>query len=264
MIFKEGEVEKTAGFNDFASRGLASNVFNTSSTSKFSKLGGIAKRIQDNMKGPELNLFEYDEEEQRDVDAVKMVAKKYAKLFKYLFNKYANSGYSVQAFRDFGELNKKLHTVTIAELMKMLRDHHVTNRIVSKSNVSEIVRRVQPNNTLLPLSYLLFVEFFIQLAFVIYSYPSADALLKLIKFFEDSARSRGQTTLLYEDPDATTLVDRKVLDELNRRIKVNPSYSLPEGYSKIIERDFDYEYEIPKYHDISEGKRIAMYVLDDL
>lgn len=264
MIFKEGEVEKTAGFNDFLAKGLTSNAFNMSSASKFSKLGGIVKRIQDNMKGQELLLFEYDVEEQRDVDAVKMVAKKYTKLFKFLFDKYANSGYSVQAFRNFEELNKKMQTITIAEIMKMLRDHHVTNRIISKSNVSEIVRRIQPNSTLLPLTYSLFVEFFIQLAFVIHSYPPADGLLKLIKFFEDSARSRGQSTLLYEDPDATTLGDRKVIDELNRRIKVNPSYSLPEGYSKVIERDFNYEYTLPKYYNITEGQRVAIHILDDL
>lgn len=272
-MFKEGEVEKTAGFNDFAvSRGLANNMFNASSASRFSKLGGVGKRFQDNFKGPEVILFEYDAEEQRDVDAVKIVAKKYSKLFKYLFSKYANSGYSVKAFRDFEELNKKLQTITIAEIMKMLRDHYVTNRIISKTKVSEIVRQVQPNSTPMPLNYNVFVEFFIQLGYVIYTSPPnnmthlspADALLKLIAFFEESARSKGHSTLLYEDPDATSMGDKKVLDELNRRIMVNPNYSLPEGYTKTVEKDFHYEYKLPEYYNIPESYEISLMVLDSL
>ena len=44
LLFKEGEVEKTAGFNDFiASRGLQNNVFNASTASKFSRISGIGK-----------------------------------------------------------------------------------------------------------------------------------------------------------------------------------------------------------------------------
>ncbi|CAI2384566.1 unnamed protein product [Moneuplotes crassus] len=273
LLFKEGEVEQTAGFNDFtASRGLQSNAFNSSISSKFSKLGGVGKRFQENFKGPEVNLFEYDAEEERDVNAVKTVAKKYTKLLKYLFSKYANSGYSVKAFSNFEELNKKLQTITIAEIMKMLRDHHVTNRIIGKSKVSEIVRRVQPDSTPLPLAYPVFVEFFTQLAYVIYAGPPnnlihltpAETLIKLINFFEESAKSRGQSTLLYEDPDATSLGDKKVLDELNRRIKVNPSYSLPEGYTKVYEKDFEYEYKLPEYYEISEAQRVSISILDSL
>jgi len=232
----------------------------------------LGNKFQENFKGVEVNIFDYEAEEERDVNAVKMTSKKYTKLFKYLFSKYANSGYSVQAFSNFEELNKKLQTITIAEIMKMLRDHHVTNRIIGKSKVSEIVRRVQPNSTPLPLSYPVFVEFFIQLAYVIYTGPPnnlihltpADTLLKLIVFFEESARSRGQSTLLYEDPDASALGDRKVIEELNRRIKVNPSYSLPEGYNKIVEKDFHYEYSLPQYYDISEAQRVSTILLDEL
>jgi len=201
-----------------------------------------------------------------------MITKKYSKLFKYLFNKYANSGYSVQAFRDFEDLNKKLQTITIAEIMKMLRDHHVTNRIIGKSKVSEIIRQVQPNNAPLPITYGLFVEFFIQLGYVIYTGPPnnmshltpAETLTKLITFFEESARSRGQSTLLYEDPDASSLGDKKVIDELNRRIKANPNYPLPEGYTKAVEKDFEYQYSILEYLEISEAKKVSTLILDQL
>jgi len=60
LLFKEGEVEKTAGFNDFnASKGI-NNIFNTSTASRFSKLGGVGKRFQENFKGPEVEMLDYD------------------------------------------------------------------------------------------------------------------------------------------------------------------------------------------------------------
>ena len=235
---------------------------NESTVSKFSKLGGVGRRFVENYKGPEVVLFDYDAEEQRDVDAIKIVVKKYSKLLKYLFTKYANSGYSVKAFSNFEELNKKLQTISVAEIMKMLRDHYVTNRIITKAKISEIVRQVHSNASPLPLEYRYFVEFFIQLGYVIYTSPPnnmihltpADTLMKLITFFEESARSRGQSTLLYEDPDASSLGDKKILEELNKRIIINPSYPLPEGYTKVVEKDFNYEYIIPEYYDIPESK----------
>ena len=39
---------------------------------------------------PEIELFDFEEEEQRDVDAIKLFMKKYSKLWKFFFNKYAN------------------------------------------------------------------------------------------------------------------------------------------------------------------------------
>lgn len=273
ILFKEGEVEKTAGFNDFQiSKQLPNSQFGVSQASKFSRINGVGRKFMENFKGPEVVLFDYDAEEQRDVDAIKIVVRKYSKLFKFLFTKYANSGYSVKAFKNFEELNKKLQTISVAEIMKMLRDHFVTNRIISKSKISEIARQVHENSTPMPLEYKYFVEFFIQLGYVIYTSPPnnmthltpAETLIKLITFFEDAARSKGQSTLLYEDPDATSFGDKKILEELNRRIAVNPNYSLPEGYTKIVEKDFNYEYTLPSYYNITEAERVSVYILDSL
>ena len=142
------------------------------------------------------------------------IVKRYSKLFKYLFTKYANSGYSVKGFRNFEELNKKLQTITVAEIMKLLRDHYVTNRIISKTKVTEIVRQIQSNT--LPLEYSNFVEFIVQLGYVIYTTPPnnmihlnpAETLLKLVSFFEESTKSKGQSTLIYEDFETTSASEK--------------------------------------------------------
>lgn len=39
---------------------------------------------------PEIALYNFEEEEQRDVQAVKLFMKKYNRLWKFLYNKYAN------------------------------------------------------------------------------------------------------------------------------------------------------------------------------
>jgi hypothetical protein len=43
---------------------------------------------------PEIKLIDLDEEEERDKEAIIEYFKKYAKLWKNLYYKYANSGYS--------------------------------------------------------------------------------------------------------------------------------------------------------------------------
>jgi hypothetical protein len=40
---------------------------------------------------PEISLFNFEEEEDWDVHAVKIFMKKYSRLWKFLYNKYANS-----------------------------------------------------------------------------------------------------------------------------------------------------------------------------
>ena len=50
---------------------------------------------------PAIRLFNLDEEEERDREAVTVFMKKYAKLWRNLFYKYANSGFSVKPIRNF-------------------------------------------------------------------------------------------------------------------------------------------------------------------
>jgi hypothetical protein len=50
--------------------------------------------------------------------------------------------------------------------------------------------------------------------------------------FEDAMRARGNSTLLYEDPDATDIVDRDLMKALNEKLMEDPNYPIPEGFSK--------------------------------
>jgi hypothetical protein len=68
----------------------------------------------------------------------------------------------------------------------------------------------------------------------------------LIKHFEDATRARGQSTVLYEDPDATSVADGKLIKALNEKLAKDPNYPIPEGYVKQLEKTPIYDYIIPQ------------------
>jgi len=58
----------------------------------------------------------------------------------------------------------------------------------------------------------------------------------MIERFESSQRSKGQSTLLYEDPDAVDGKDHDVVLELSRKLQIDDEYPLPEGFTTVWER----------------------------
>ena len=58
--------------------------------------------------------------------------------------------------------------------------------------------------------------------------------------------------MLYEDPDLTTIGDADVIKEINKRLKDNPDYPIPESFYKVVEKEQVFSYEIPEFVDIDE------------
>ena len=77
---------------------------------------------------PDIELFDFDGEEERDVNAIKIFMKKYSKLWKYLFYKYANSGYSTRSINNFNDLQSKTDSINLAEIQKMLIEHNFSKK----------------------------------------------------------------------------------------------------------------------------------------
>ena len=55
-----------------------------------------------------------------------------------------------------------------------------------------------------------------------------------------------------------------MLQELNRRVLENPNYVLPEGYMKTVEKEMVLHYSVPYCLNISEGRRVAVEMIDEL
>lgn len=81
---------------------------------------------------PEIDLFDFEQEEIRDVEAIKIFMKKYSKLWKFYFNKYANIGFSAKEIRNFDMLNDKHNTINLPELLKLLKDHDFGKNYMTK------------------------------------------------------------------------------------------------------------------------------------
>jgi len=120
------------------------------------------------------------------------------------------------------------------------------------------------------LNYEGFTQFILQVAHLLYTrephdyshLPPVEHLRELLKKFRYAAKSRGESTLLYEDPDITFITDKDVLRELNFKILDNPNYPLPEGYYKVKEKEMKLYYELPEYYEVTESEKICTEVVD--
>lgn len=72
---------------------------------------------------PDFALINLEDEEDRDAHAIRGFMKKYSKLWKFLFSKYANSCFSSKQTSNFDSLKEKINSINKAELTKLLKDH---------------------------------------------------------------------------------------------------------------------------------------------
>lgn len=75
--------------------------------------------------------------------------------------------------------------------------------------------------------------------------PPSETLRALIRQFEDATRSRGNSTVLYDDPDATSATDAGLVKALNEKLAKDPNYPIPEGFAKHLEKTPVLDYRIP-------------------
>jgi len=87
------------------------------------------------------------EEEDRDREAVEACLKKFAKLWRNLFSKYANSGFSSKQTRNFDDMGEKLHSINVAEITKMLKEHNSIPKFISKEVLTSLIRLINTQIT---------------------------------------------------------------------------------------------------------------------
>jgi hypothetical protein len=165
-------------------------------------------------------------------------------------------------------MSRKAATINTAELCKMMKDHGVDAKELSRQEISKLVSlistKMMKKSELHSLNYEGFVQFILQVSHLLYTRPPNDLthlppvehVRELLKRFRGAAKSRGESTLLYEDPDITFITDKDVLRELNYQIVQNPNYPLPDGYYKVKEKEMKLYYELPEYYDVSESQKI--------
>jgi hypothetical protein len=225
---------------------------------------------------PEIELFDFEEEEQRDVDAIKIFMKKYSKLWKFYYGKYANIGFSGKHIRNFDQLGDKHNTINLAEILKMLKDHDFDKNYMTKEELAAIIRLVNFKkifkSDLTALNYPGFLEFIIQASIFMFTkppedlshFPPVECLKAFFRKLEKGTKAHGGSTILFDDPDATSIGDATLLKALNKKVKEDPNYPVPEDYKKVKEREINYDYRIPDYIPMQNKKKMCLEILDSL
>lgn len=196
---------------------------------------------------PEIELYDFAIEEERDVQAVQIFMKKYSKLWKFLYNKYANSCFSIDTNApNFDKLKNKYDHINLAELRKMLDDYGFDKKkFLTKDELQTLVKlvnfKVMKKFEPRQLEFDGFKEWILQTAIYMYTKPgpndySAFPALKhlelLVEKMKKEATLKGQNTILFDDPDAISISDPDLLIALNKKLEQDPDYPVPEGFTK--------------------------------
>lgn len=97
--------------------------------------------------------------------------------------------------------------------------------------------------------------------------PTFEHLMALINTFTVAVKSRGLSTLLYEEiEDPVQTKDKELIDMLTLKLKTEPDYPLPEGFTKVKELRPVVTYEVPAQTAaiIGEARTISITILDEL
>lgn len=236
---------------------------------------GAYNKMLMNKNEAEIHLFSMEDEEDKDCEALRVYIEQKKRLFRYLYGRYANTGYSSKSKSLFEELKTKSKVISIAEIIKMFKEHNVTSAMLPNAVISSFVKLINSRSSdkrnTKTLTYEGFIDLFVQAASHIYSRDSKYlglclspvAYVKLlINHFKQATVVRGESTLLYDNSDATDLGDPELAKELSNYLAANPFYPLPDGYKKIEEKHPRENYAIPSYIKLNEATKIAVEVLD--
>lgn len=193
------------------------------------------KPIGKQLKNPveeRMKLVDINEEEDRDIEMLQAFMKKYAKVWKFMFQRYANQAYSNKRVTNFDELKQRIQQINHAEVTKLLKEHNTFPQLISKDEVQNLLRLINAKSTnenardIAMLDYDQFLTFVPQLAFLCFNRPPIDkshlpaveSLKALLSTWEQATRDRGKSTALFEDPDASPFADRELIAALERQL----------------------------------------------
>lgn len=218
--------------------------------------------------------MDLSDEEEREEQAISVFLSKFKKLFRYLFTTYANTCYTNHK-PHFEDLKEKYDLITFGELTILLKDHSLDNWKITKDELATILRLVNIKYQRSDLSSLTFEGFqdcLVQIAIFIFGkqpkfmqLPLVESLKELLLNFEKAEEIQGKSLTLYHNPDATALGDQALIEALNKLIFTNPSYTLPEGYTKKVVKTVTFAYKFNKsLSRIPEKMRICVEILDEV
>jgi len=224
---------------------------------------GTYQKLKPYKSIPEIKLYGVEDEEEKDHEALKLFINKHKKVFRYLYNKYANNKLTTKGKYSFDELREQLKSISIAEIIQMLKDYQA--KLLSNTELTMFIKlinyKLNNQHNLTTLTFKGFIELFVQIA--IYTCNKDEryrgvcmSSLECVKLFLNRFKQKVNTD--FDIPTEDTI------QELNKLVASNPYYLLPEGYKKIEEKVIIENYTIPYKVKISESIRISVEILDTI
>lgn len=104
--------------------------------------------------------------------------KKYTKLWKNLFSKYANTGFTTKVVRDFDQMGEKAQMINLPEMTKLLKDQGMLPAYISKDDLGALFRiiNIKSGNKAdtTTLDYFGYLSLIPQVSFFSFSKPPKD------------------------------------------------------------------------------------------
>jgi hypothetical protein len=224
-----------------------------------------------------LELVTFFPEDKDEEDVVKVVLKRYSRLFKVMFQRHAGTGFArkQQGKSEIEWMADRKEKMTDAELVKCLKDYGVVPKLMSKEEVGEVMKlynqKVSKSTELAVVDYDGFLGVLCQLAYLAFSrhpssmtnFPAAVLVKELVRHIRACLKAGGQSTEVIDESDTGT-GDRDVVRRLNELLKSDADVQMPENYVRVVEKDIAVEFAVPSWASQSESTNSVLEVLDDI
>ena len=225
----------------------------------------------------EFVVKEFSQEDQEELEAVKLVLSKYSRVFKVFFQKYSGTGFSMKkgGKSDFDWLAERKNKINEAEFIKLMREHGVIPKLLSKEDLKTVMKsychKVLKQTELTTVDYEGFKGVFCQLAWFVYSKPPNDfshmpavvSVKQLIMYMRDNLKQRKLSTEIFDEPDPG-VGDKDVVKKLNKLLASDPETQLPEGYKRVTDKDIEVAFKIPEFLEVKESFKTSFELLDEV
>ena len=130
----------------------------------------ILTEADEGPKKKEFEVYDFSLEEEKDQAEIQAYVKRFKKVFQLIFKKYSNSGYSTKNAKSFDQMHSKHKTITLAEIIKCLKENHIMPTLISKTEAQLVLRKININQSdLKSTDFEGFVFFLLQTAMLVFS-----------------------------------------------------------------------------------------------
>ena len=225
----------------------------------------------------EIELLNLNKLEKLDGDAVKYKMGEFRKLWRNIFNLYANCLKGFEKGADFNKIKDQLNRISRMEFWKFVKDYNLTN-FITQEEVAVLFKlinmKIRNNHT--DLSYLDYEghkEMMLQFIYLIYSRPLVDlshlppafGIDKFVELVRKKYKDEGMKTDFFDDANKFSVTsDPQVVEYLDQKLKEDPNFPIPHKYERIVEKKVTYKPKLCEALKVPDSYEVCYSIVADL